>query len=184
MTIKLKEQPTHEHCITLQGVSWDQFETIESALEGIAGVRLTYLDSILDIMAPLSPEHEDAESTISLLLETYFRKRGIRFYVRGGPTLGNRAVGARGEPAESYNLEVKKDVPAIAIEVVVTNRGVDKLEKYKRWRVPEVWFWEQGQLSLYHLKEQEYEKITRSEFFPELDLALLVVPVWEINMTR
>lgn len=174
MTLKLLEQPTQERGVTLYGVSWEQFEIIESALEGIAGVRLTYLDGILDIMAPLSPEHEDSKSTIGLLLQAYLREKGIRFYVRGGPTLGSRAVGARGEPDESYNLEIKKDVPDIAIEVIITSGGVNKLEKYRRWRVPEVWFWEKGRLSVYHLREQEYEKITHSEFVPELDLALLV----------
>lgn len=51
---------------------------------------------------------------------------------------------------------------------------MDKLTKYNRWRVPEVWFWEKGQLCVYHLREQEYEEIPCSEFLPELDLALLV----------
>ena len=173
MTLQLLEQPT-QRCVTLRGVSWEQFEVIESALEGIAGVQLTYLDGTLDIMAPISPEHEDFKSTISLLLEAYLREKGIRFYVRGGPTLGSRAVGARGEPDQSYNLEIKKAVPDIAIEVVVTSGGVNKLEKYKRWGVPEVWFWEKGQLELYHLRQQGYEPVARSEFVPYLDLALLV----------
>lgn len=132
MTLQLKEQPTLERCVTLYGVSWERLEIIESALSEIAGVRLTYLDGTLDIMAPLSPEHEDSKSTIGLLLEAYLRQKGIRFYVRGGPTLGKRAVGARGEPDESYNLETKKDVPDIAIEVVITSGGVDKLTKYAR----------------------------------------------------
>ncbi len=174
MTLQILDEPTLERCVTLHGVSWEQLEIIEFALEGIAGVRLTYLDGTLDIMAPLSPEHEDLKSTIALLLETYLRFKGIRFYVRGGPTLGSKSVGARGEPDDSYNLVSKKDVPDIAIEVVITSGGVDKLEKYKRWRVPEVWFWQKGQLSVYHLRKQEYEEITRSEFFLELDLALLV----------
>ena len=78
MTLQLTEKPTLDRCVTLHGVSWEQFETIESALEGIAGVRLTYLDGTLDIMTPLSPEHEDSKSTISLLLEAYLREKGIR----------------------------------------------------------------------------------------------------------
>ncbi|NEO30431.1 MAG: Uma2 family endonuclease [Symploca sp. SIO3C6] len=177
MTLQLLEPPTQENCITFYGVSWEQFERIEVALEGITGVRLTYLDGTLDIMAPLSPEHEDSKSTIGLLLEAYLRENRIRFYVRGGPTLGSRAVGARGEPDESYNLETKKDIPDIAIEVVITSGGVDKLEKYKRWRVPEVWFWHKGKLAIYCLREQEkqfeYQKLAGSEFLPELDLVLL-----------
>jgi hypothetical protein len=39
MTLQILEQPT-QRCVTLRGVSWEQFEVIESALEGISGVHL------------------------------------------------------------------------------------------------------------------------------------------------
>jgi hypothetical protein len=39
--------------------------------------------------------------------------------------------------------------------------------------VPEVWFWEDGTLELYYLRENGYERITSSQFLPELDLSLL-----------
>ena len=162
-----------QNCVTLHGVSWEQFEAIESALEGIAGTRLIYLDGTLDIMAPLSPEHEDFKSTIGLLVETYFRVKGIRFYTRGSATLGSKELGGRKEPDESYNLETKKPVPDIVIEVVITSGGVNVLENYKRVRVPEVWFWQNGKLEVYHLGEQEYELCERSILLPELDLNLL-----------
>ncbi|MBD1935987.1 Uma2 family endonuclease [Microcoleus sp. FACHB-68] len=165
--------PPQEGCVTLHGVSWEQFEAIELALEGIAGTRLIYLDGTLDIMAPLSPEHEDKKRTINLLLETYFREKGIRFYARGGPTLGNREIRGRKKPDDSYNLETKKPVPDIIIEVVITSGGVNVLENYKRVRVPEVWFWQNGKLEVYHLGEQEYELCERSILLPELDLNLL-----------
>lgn len=173
MTQQLKASTLNpDHCITLYEVSWNSFELIESALEEYA-VSLTYLDGTLDLMTP-SPEHEKSKSTIGLLLASYLRESKIRFYVCGSPTLGNRNLGARGEPDESYNLETEKEVPDIAIEVVFTSGGVDKLEKYRRWLVPEVWFWNKKQLFVYHLREQGYEQITRSEFLPELDLDLFV----------
>ncbi len=40
-------------------------------------------------------------------------------------------------------------------------------------QVPEVWFWEDGTFEVYCLREQEYEKLFKSEFLPELDLSLL-----------
>lgn len=74
------------HDTTTSRTTNPTLRVIESALEGIAGVQLTYLDGTLDIIAPISPEHEDFKSTIGLLLEAYLREKGIRFYVRGGPT--------------------------------------------------------------------------------------------------
>ena len=166
------ETPIQDRCITLYGVSWDRFVAIASLLENHP-VRLTYLDGTVEIMTP-SPEQEESKKTICLLLETYLRFIGIRFYSRGGYTLASHEVEARGEPDESYNLETKKDIPDIAIEVVISNGGIDKLEKYRRWGVPEVWFYQNQQLFIYHLRSTGYEQVTKSDLLPELDLYLFV----------
>lgn len=161
-----------DSCLTLVGVSWSQFESLEAAFESVGGIKFAYLDGILEIMA-VSPEHQDTKSTIGILLEAYLREKGIRFYIKGSPTLGSKELGARKEPDESYNLLTKKAIPDLAIEVVFTSGGIDKLQLYKRLGIPEVWFWEDGVLSIYYLR-QEYEKVDRSELLPELDIALLV----------
>lgn len=93
-----------DSCLTLFGVSWSQFEALEAAFEPVGSIRFAYLDGILEIMT-VSPEHEESKSTIDLLLEAYLREKGIRFYVKGGPTLGSEELGARKEPDESYNLQ-------------------------------------------------------------------------------
>lgn len=165
-------QQVQDNCVTLYDISWEKFEAIAALLKD-SKARLTYLDGILEIMTP-SPEHEEYKTTIGYLLEVYLRFIGIRFYGRGGYTLGSRELGVRGEPDESYNLETKKEIPDIAIEVVLTSGGVDKLEKYRRWGVPEVWFYRNKQLFIYRLRSDGYEQIFRSEFLPNLDLDLLV----------
>jgi len=161
-----------DSCLTLTGVSWSQFESLEAAFESVGGIKFSYLDGILEIMT-ISPEHEDTKSTIGILLEAYLREKGIRSYRRGGPTLGSEELGARKEPDESYNFLTKKAIPDLAIEVIFTSGGIDKLQLYKRLGIPEVWFWEDGVLSIYYLRE-EYEQVDRSELLPELDIALLV----------
>ncbi|RMG69685.1 MAG: Uma2 family endonuclease [Chloroflexi bacterium] len=161
-----------ERCLTFYGISWLQFEAIEAAFANISGVRFAYLDGTLDIMT-VSPEHEDTKGTIRALVEAYMREKGIRFYIRGGPTLGSQELGARKEPDESYNLNTKKDIPDLAIEVVITSGGIDKLELYKRVGVPEVWFWQDGVLDIYVLKE-DYEKMKRSQLLPNLDIEMLM----------
>lgn len=161
-----------DSCLTLKGVSWSQFESLEAAFESVGGIKFAYLDGILEIMT-VSPEHEDTKSTIGILLEAYLREKGIRSYRRGGPTLGSKEQGARKEPDESYNLQTKKAIPDLAIEVIFTSGGIDKLQLYKRLGIPEVWFWEDGVLSIYCLRE-EYEQVDRSELLPDLDIALLV----------
>lgn len=165
--------PNPEQISLIYGVGWEQFEAIETAFTEVAGVRLSYLDGIVEIM-PISNEHEELKSTIGLLLEAYMRAKGIRYYVRGGPSLGSKGDAARRQPDESYNIGVKKDRADIAIEVVFSSGGIDKLECYKRFGIPEVWFWQSGNLTLYALRQDTYHQIFRSQFLPDLDLAQLV----------
>ena len=172
MTQTAVKNSVTDSCLTLKEVSWSQFESLEAAFESVGGIRFAYLDGILEIMT-VSPEHEETKSTLSVLLEAYLREKSIRFYIKGGPTLGSTELGARKEPDESYNLQTKKAIPDLVIEVVFTSGGIDKLQLYKRLGIPEVWFWEDGVLSIYCLRE-EYEQVDRSELLPELDIALLV----------
>jgi Uma2 family endonuclease len=67
------------------------------------------------------------------LLEAYLEETNIRFYSRGGLSLGNKELGARSEPDESYNLESRKPYPELVIEVVISSGGVEKLEGYDGW---------------------------------------------------
>lgn len=65
-----------------------------------------------------------------------------------------------------------RDRPDLAIAIVITSGGINK-EAYKRLQIPEVWFWEKGQLSLHTLQTNGYVEIKRSEVLPKLDIALL-----------
>jgi len=176
MNPQLLDKPVSEsnQCLTLYDVSWEKLEAIETALEDIPSMRLVYLYGTLDIMSPLSVEHEDGKTVIRRLLEVYFEYKGIRFYTRGSKTLGSIQLGVRKEPDESFNLETKKEIPDIVIEVVVTSGGVNTLEIYRKIQVPEVWFWKKGKLAVYHLQDEEYKQVDRSELLPELDLTLFV----------
>jgi Uma2 family endonuclease len=152
-------------------ITWEQFEAIERSFESVSGVKFRYLDGQLEIMT-ISPEHEDFKSTIRRLIEAYLEEANIRFYSRGGPSLGNQEIAARSEPDESYNLGSRKPYPDFVIEVVITSGGVDKLEGYCRMGVTEVWFWEDGVLEIYRLRANGYEKLSSSELLPNLPLDL------------
>jgi Uma2 family endonuclease len=174
MTSPVLEKPTSSETnyVLLYNVSWEQLEQLDTTLAGTSA-RLTYLDGILEIMSPLSDEHEDAKSTVSRLLEVYLREKKIRFYIRGSATIGKKEDKTRREPDESYNLGIKKPIPDLIVEITVTSGGINKLEIYQRLGVLEVWFWEDGFLSVYCLQENEYTKVTKSALLPDLDLDLL-----------
>ena len=177
MNPSLLEQPGSnsiaEQRLILYGISWQQYETLRQTLDGVSGTRMTYLNGTLEIMTP-SPEHEDSKATIGDLLSVYLTQKQIRFYHRGSPTLKNQDTARGKEPDDSFNLETKKDIPDIAIEVIVSSGSLDILSVYQGLGVLEVWLWKNNQLSIHHLCPQGYEQITKSELLPELNLALLV----------
>ena len=167
-----KTFPLKTSYVLLYDVSWKQLEQLDINLAG-TGARLTYLDGILEIMSPLSDEHEDSKKTLAMLVEVYMRSKNIRVYSRGSATLGKRENKTRREPDESYNLGTKKSIPDLILEITVTSGGINKLEIYKRLGIPEVWFWEDGLISVYCLEAGEYQKVARSTLLPDLDLELL-----------
>jgi Uma2 family endonuclease len=129
--------------------------------------------------------HETAKKRIAALLELYLLSAGFDFTPTGSMTLESEASSVKREADESYKLRANSSRPDLAIEVIVSSGGIDKLEAYKRLKMTEVWFWEDGVLELYHLRAGEassiengvsqlyYEKITASEEVKGIDLALL-----------
>lgn len=187
MNPKLLKQPEsfqEEQRLILNGVTWQQYENLMSMfMDQLPALRMTYLEGTLEIMTT-SPEHERLKTIIGRLIETYALEKRIFLDGYGSATF-RREAAARGlEPDECYCLSELKEVPDIAIEIVITSGGVDKLEVYRGLRVPEVWFWQNGQFSLYRLGEQRYDPINRSQFLPELDLSLLSQHVGASNQTE
>jgi Uma2 family endonuclease len=164
----------------LSDVTWETLAKLDEDMAG-TGARLTYLDGLLEIMAPLSDEHETPKKTCAQLIEAYMRVKKIRFYASGSATLGMKAVGARKEPDESYSLGEHKSIPDLAIEITTTSGGIDVLEIYQRIGVQEVWFWEDGVIEVYVLLSPSaqaelstgYELVRQSELLPNLDLRSL-----------
>ncbi|OCR00048.1 hypothetical protein BCD64_02840 [Nostoc sp. MBR 210] len=174
MSSLVLEQPSNVETsyVLLSNVSWEQLEQLDVALAG-TNASLSYLDGLLEIISPLSDDHEDNKKTLAMLLEVYMRMKNIRFYGRGSATIGKKEDNTRREPDESYNLGTKKPIPDLILEVTVTSGGINKLEIYRRLGVAEVWFWEDGLLSVYFLQGDSYIKANRSNLLPDLNLDVL-----------
>lgn len=152
--------------------SWEQFETIQSVIEQQSGVKISYLDGVIELMT-LGEQHETIKSMIAILLGIYFWQKEIEFIPVGSATCESKDQQVSFEPDESYYLGEKKAHPDLAIEVNITSGSVKKLEKYRRLNITEVWLWEHNKFSIYHLKNNQYEQISQSELLPDLDFNLL-----------
>jgi Uma2 family endonuclease len=159
--------------VSLYDVSWADFEMILQIRGDHGGVRLTYLNGVLELMSP-SVDHEGIKKTIARLLEAYAEERQMPFNGFGSWTLKNPARARALEPDECYSLSLGRPTrPDLAIEVIWTSGGIDKLEVYRGLGVAEVWFWREGVIEVWALAGERHERIEHSALLPDLDLGEL-----------
>ena len=156
---------TTDQRIVLSGRSWEQFKLIQKGFEDAPGIRLFYFDGTIEILMP-GREHEVFKAIIAILLVLYFEERDIEFEPTGSMTQEREGI-ASAEADESFCIGVSKPTPDLSIEVIFTSGGANKLQRYQVLGVPEVWFWQDGVFTLYHLRGDRYDRLDRSEI-PEL----------------
>ena len=167
LTLERLDEP-----ILIDGLTWREFKLTEQLLTR-PGIRLSFLDGVLEIRKMPGRPHETAKERLGALLEIYLESAGIDFTPTGSMTLESEEGMVKREADKSYELGRDRVRPDLAIEIVVTSGGIDKLKAYQRLQMPEVWFWEKQKLSLYALRAEGYIAITQSEALPTLDLDLL-----------
>ena len=168
-----QDVPAADQRIVTYGAAWRDFEK-QLALRGdSSGPRIAFLDGTLELMSP-SKDHERIKSYIGRLIEAYALERDIDLSPYGAWTLKSAPRKAGLEPDECYLIgDQQKNLPDLAIEVVWTHGGIDKLEIYRRLKVREVWRWKDSRIEVYVLREEGYEKVEQSTVFPDLDVPRL-----------
>lgn len=56
---------------------------------------------------------------------------------------------------------------------MITSGGPSKLKRYEALEVQEVWFWENGEISIYQLTSTDYQQVSESQFIKPINLARL-----------
>ena len=172
MTVTLEKLEKLDEPILIDGLSWREFKVVEQLLSR-PGVRLSFLDGVLEIRRMPGEKHETVKERIGSLLDLYLLQMGIDYQPTGSMTLESPSGLVKREAYKSYRLTPNREFPDLVVEVVVTSGGIDKLEAYKRLQIPEVWFWENGRLRLYSLGADGYAEVDQSFVLPDLDIILL-----------
>ncbi len=172
--------------VCLHNIDWESYESFLALRGERGGARVTYLDGELELMSP-SMDHESCKKTLARLLEAYAEERGIELNGYGSWTV--KSAGAkRGVEADECYIVGLRDapptIPDIAIEVIWTSGGIDKLEVYQGLGVPEVWFWQNGALRFFLLQDQTYFPDARSRLLPDLDPVLIARCMAESSQTQ
>lgn len=152
-------------------MNWQQFKLLQESFADSPGVHLAYYKGEVEILA-VSQDHEIFSCLIGILLAEYFVEKGIEFTPTGSFTQEKEGV-ASAQADKSYFIGKVGTTPDLSIEVVFTSGTLSKLNRYQELGVPEVWFWEDGLLTLHHKRADGYERIYTSELLKDLDINLL-----------
>ncbi|MEA5534121.1 Uma2 family endonuclease [Crocosphaera sp. XPORK-15E] len=174
--------------IQLSNMTWEEYENLVQTLNHKPLVRLSYLEGNLEIMTN-SPEHEMIKTLIGRLIEIYALEKEIDLYSCGSATYKKEAQRRGLEPDESYCIGKRKEIPDLAIEVIITSGSIEKLKIYQGLEIPEVLFWQGGKFTLYQLINavEGYQETSRSQYLPGLDFKQLeqyINPAEEPQMVR
>ncbi len=170
---KAKETPHHDidQRVFLYGISWQRFLGVLAAKGESSAVRITYIDGTLELMSP-SVSHEGIEKDdlpARRNVRGRARRRSVgRWLVDTEERLKKLGI----EPDECDCIgKPPEAVPDLAIEVIWTSGGLDKLDVYRGLGVRDVWVYEDGKLDVYSLRGERYVRAARSKLLPDIDLA-------------
>jgi Uma2 family endonuclease len=168
------DTPSDDMIVVLRGATWADYQRALEMRGEVSSPRLAFLEGDLEIMTP-SGQHRGLKFNIGRLVETWCAENELEFSGYGSWTL-ERKEDARGiEPDECYvfgNVS-EPERPDLAIEVVWTSGGINKLNIYQKLGVREVWFWRRGQLTAHVLRGEAFAEVSESEVLAGIDLAEL-----------
>jgi Uma2 family endonuclease len=168
--------------VTIANISWQEFELMLEELGENRSARLSYSNGTLEVMVPL-PEHERPKELISDIVKTLL-KASKRKYEPFGSTTFKREGIAGVEPDACFYITNYKSMinrrrlqpddppPDLAIECDVTSKTT--LEAYQGIKVPELWVYDSGKLTIYILQNNNYIQSNSSFIFPHIPLTQIV----------
>ncbi|MTJ51993.1 Uma2 family endonuclease [Anabaena sp. UHCC 0253] len=182
--------------VTIQDVSWQEFETILQELGEKRAARLAYSNFTLEIMVPL-PEHEKPKDLISDIVKILLKQIGKKYEPFGSTTFKGENTAAVEPDACFYiqnyqiminkrRLEINDPPPDLAIEIDVTSKTT--LEAYRVIGVPELWIYDDGKLAIYLFSDGNYIKFDSSPLFPHIPVTQIipatVARAWEVGTVQ
>ncbi len=169
--------------ISIDHISWSDFENVLEELGEKRQVRLTYYQGKLEIMSPLAI-HERPHRIIADIVKKILEHQERDWEDFGSTTFKRREL-AGVEPDTCLYIDnaaqvrgcVNMDLdiyppPDLAIESDVTSKTT--LDVYAVIGVPEVWIYSRESLTIYLYRNSAYQESSTSNIFPNLNIIEMI----------
>ncbi|MFB6274710.1 MAG: Uma2 family endonuclease [Halothece sp.] len=168
--------------VVLHDICWEQFESLLTTLGDKRAARIAYDYGVLEIMTPL-PEHEYYKQVITTAIEDIAEVLEQNYECYGSTTWKRKIQEVGVEPDNCFYFQNEAKVrgklqfdlnsdppPDLVLEIDLTNKSLNRFPIYARLGVPEIWTYDQGQLTIYQLQEETYQIVSTSSIFPALPI--------------
>ncbi|MBD1904326.1 Uma2 family endonuclease [Funiculus sociatus GB2-A5] len=167
-TLSAATPPVSSSHIVLYGISWEMYEQLLQVFAEQPTPRMTYYKGTLELMTPL-PEHERYSWTLGRLVVVLSEELGLEIMGVKSTTWRSKpkAVGKEADECfyiqnealvrEKLKIDLTVDPPPdLAIEIDQSHSSIDKMNVYIELKVPEVWRWQNGKLTVNILTDAGY----------------------------
>jgi Uma2 family endonuclease len=154
--------------VTLQGITWQTYQSLVQDLESQPAKRLTYDNGMLEIFMPLPP-HETYKRLLGRLVEIVTEELDIEIRSLSASTWSRKDLLKGVEADECYYIQHEAAVrgkmeidlsmdppPDLAIEIDISNPSLPRLPIYAALGVPEVWQFDGESFKILGLAATEY----------------------------
>jgi Uma2 family endonuclease len=163
--------------LRISGVSWDRYVALLNQLGDDRATRIAYENGVLEIRMPGQP-HEAINRVLAAILLTLAEEFGVEFNDLGSMTISRPDLSTAIEPDSCFYIQnaqagqglgeaIHSSLPPdLAVEVDIANRSDSKLSIYQAMKVPEVWLYQRGEVTIKQLENGVYVNTLTSFAFP------------------
>ncbi|MGI8642479.1 MAG: Uma2 family endonuclease [Pyrinomonadaceae bacterium] len=172
--------------VVLHNISWNSYKKITDTLQNETPAHFTFDRGNLEIMV-LSLKHENLKKILAMLFERLTEILEIEIFAGGSTTFQREDLERGFEPDECYyirnaelmrgketvNLEFDPP-PDLTIEIDIKHSSLNRMNIFAAIGIPEVWHYDDKNLTIYLLKGKNYRESTESLALPKVSSIELV----------
>jgi Uma2 family endonuclease len=166
--------------VLLHNISWSTYQSLLRDHPDAASPRFTYDRGDLLIMVT-SPEHEEINRTLNLLVELLAEEFGIESRAFGSTTYQRKDLRRGFEPDSCFYFKNEKRMrgkkrlnlavdppPELVVEIDISSPSLKKLPLFAAFGISEVWRFDGQKLEILVLQHREYCRSETSLALPKV----------------
>jgi len=166
-------------------VSWAEYEDVLEAVGDSKRLRISYDQGTLQVLSP-SSKHELSAILLERLVDRLSILRRVEVLSYGSTTIKKRREQKGAEPDACFYVEraaavgTKEEIdfntdppPDVVVEIDIHHDSISKFPIYAALGVPELWRYDGKALTIYRLRQGDYQPSAASSSLPLLTGAVL-----------